>query len=67
MMVSALGGLGDQTRAKQRSHRLYRGDVFLFEFEGRRPNVRPEAFVAATATLIGDVTVKKGASSSGSR
>lgn len=34
----------------------------LFEFEGRRPNVHPEAFVAPTATLIGDVTVEKGAS-----
>jgi len=34
----------------------------LFEFEGKRPVVHPEAFVAATATLIGDVTVEKGAS-----
>lgn len=33
-----------------------------FEFEGRRPNVDPEAFVAPTATLIGDVTVEAGAS-----
>jgi len=36
--------------------------VKLFEFEGKRPNVHPEAFVAPTATLIGDVTVEKGAS-----
>ncbi|MGZ4489024.1 MAG: gamma carbonic anhydrase family protein [Nocardioides sp.] len=34
----------------------------LFEFEGKRPVVHPEAFVAPTATLIGDVTVEKGAS-----
>ncbi|MCW2784599.1 MAG: carbonic anhydrase [Marmoricola sp.] len=34
----------------------------LFEFEGKRPVVHPEAFVAATATLIGDVTIEKGAS-----
>ena len=34
----------------------------LFEFEGKRPTVQPEAFVAPTATLIGDVTVEKGAS-----
>lgn len=34
----------------------------LFEFEGKRPNVHAEAFVAPTATLIGDVTVEKGAS-----
>lgn len=34
----------------------------LFEFEGKRPTVHPDAFVAPTATLIGDVTVEKGAS-----
>lgn len=34
----------------------------LFEFEGKRPQVHPDAFVAATATLIGDVVVEKGAS-----
>ena len=32
------------------------------EFEGKRPSVHPEAFVAPTATLIGDVTVERGAS-----
>lgn len=36
--------------------------MLLFEFEGKRPVVHPEAFVAPTATLIGDVTVEKGAS-----
>jgi carbonic anhydrase/acetyltransferase-like protein (isoleucine patch superfamily) len=34
----------------------------LYEFEGKRPNVAPDAFIAATATLIGDVTVESGAS-----
>jgi carbonic anhydrase/acetyltransferase-like protein (isoleucine patch superfamily) len=34
----------------------------LFEFEGKRPQVHPDAFIAATATLIGDVTVEAGAS-----
>lgn len=34
----------------------------LFEFEGKRPTVHPDAFVAPTATLIGDVTVEAGAS-----
>lgn len=34
----------------------------LFEFEGKRPNVHPDAFIAPTATLIGDVTVEAGAS-----
>ena len=34
----------------------------MFEFEGKRPTVGPGAFIAATATLIGDVTVEDGAS-----
>jgi carbonic anhydrase/acetyltransferase-like protein (isoleucine patch superfamily) len=34
----------------------------ILEFEGKRPVVHAEAFVAPTATLIGDVTVEKGAS-----
>ncbi|MBM9461222.1 gamma carbonic anhydrase family protein [Nocardioides sp. zg-536] len=33
-----------------------------YEFEGRAPQVHPEAFVAPTATLIGDVRVERGAS-----
>ncbi len=36
--------------------------AFLFEFEGIRPTVADDAFVAPTATLIGDVTVESGAS-----
>jgi carbonic anhydrase/acetyltransferase-like protein (isoleucine patch superfamily) len=34
----------------------------LFSFEGRSPTVDPTAFVAPTATLIGDVTIEAGAS-----
>src|ERR1700759_4424016 len=34
----------------------------LFAFEGRPPRVDPTAFVAPTATLIGDVVVEAGAS-----
>ncbi|OBJ56377.1 gamma carbonic anhydrase family protein [Mycobacterium sp. 1423905.2] len=34
----------------------------LFAFEGRAPRVDPTAFVAPTATLIGDVIVEAGAS-----
>jgi carbonic anhydrase/acetyltransferase-like protein (isoleucine patch superfamily) len=34
----------------------------LFEFEGMAPKVHPEAFIAPTAVLIGDVTVEAGAS-----
>ncbi|KZS63312.1 gamma carbonic anhydrase family protein [Mycobacterium ostraviense] len=33
-----------------------------FAFEGRCPRIDPTAFVAPTATLIGDVTVEAGAS-----
>src|SRR5947209_18441018 len=33
-----------------------------FSFEGRSPQVHPEAWVAPTATLIGDVVVEAGAS-----
>lgn len=36
--------------------------MFVYEFEGRTPQVHPDAFVAPTATLIGDVRVEKGAS-----
>lgn len=34
----------------------------LFEFEGKRPRIHPDAFVAPTATLVGDVVVEQGAS-----
>ena len=34
----------------------------LFEYEGKRPVVADDAFIAATATLIGDVTIEAGAS-----
>jgi carbonic anhydrase/acetyltransferase-like protein (isoleucine patch superfamily) len=33
-----------------------------FEFEGNRPRVHPQAWVAPTAVLIGDVKVEEGAS-----
>lgn len=33
-----------------------------FSFEGKRPTVHPDAFVAPTATLVGDVTIEEGAS-----
>ncbi|HZQ27287.1 MAG TPA: gamma carbonic anhydrase family protein [Acidimicrobiales bacterium] len=34
----------------------------LFSFEGRSPRVADDAFIAPTATLIGEVTVESGAS-----
>lgn len=33
-----------------------------FSFEGKRPTIHPDAFVAPTATLVGDVTIEAGAS-----
>jgi carbonic anhydrase/acetyltransferase-like protein (isoleucine patch superfamily) len=33
-----------------------------YSFEGKSPSVHPTAFVAPTATLIGDVTIQAGAS-----
>ena len=32
----------------------------LFSFEGKSPRVHPTAFIAPTACLIGDVTVRAG-------
>lgn len=34
----------------------------LFSFEGKSPKVHPSAFVAPTATVVGDVTVEEDAS-----
>lgn len=34
----------------------------MIEFDGKKPQVEEGAFIAPTATLIGDVTVEKGAS-----
>lgn len=34
----------------------------LIEFEGKSPQVHPGAFIAPTATLVGDVVVEEGAS-----
>jgi carbonic anhydrase/acetyltransferase-like protein (isoleucine patch superfamily) len=36
--------------------------VNVFEFEGKRPEIHPDAFIAPTATLIGDVVIESGAS-----
>jgi carbonic anhydrase/acetyltransferase-like protein (isoleucine patch superfamily) len=36
--------------------------VFVYEFEGKRPSIAEDAFVAPTATIVGDVTVEAGAS-----
>ncbi len=36
--------------------------MFVYEFEGKRPSIADDAFVAPTATVIGDVTIEAGAS-----
>ena len=36
--------------------------MIILEFQGKRPEVHPEAFVAENCTLIGDVVIEKGAS-----
>ena len=41
---------------------MHDGQVPLFAFEGREPQVSPEAWVAPTATLVGDVRVEAEAS-----
>src|SRR3954453_14973106 len=40
----------------------YRPVMPLFSFEGTSPRDHPTAFIAPTATLVGDVTVEEGAS-----
>ncbi len=36
--------------------------MHLFEYEGKRPVIADDAWIAPTATLIGDVTIESGAS-----
>jgi len=36
--------------------------VSMFSYEGKRPVVAEDAFIAPTATIIGDVTIESGAS-----
>ena len=36
--------------------------MFVYAYEGIRPTIAPDAFVAPTATIIGDVTIESGAS-----
>jgi carbonic anhydrase/acetyltransferase-like protein (isoleucine patch superfamily) len=42
--------------------RVHDGLMPLFSFEGAEPNVSPTAWIAPTATLVGDVTVEDEAS-----
>jgi carbonic anhydrase/acetyltransferase-like protein (isoleucine patch superfamily) len=34
----------------------------LFSFEGLSPSIHPDAFIAPTASIVGDVTIEEGAS-----
>ncbi|MEP6642282.1 MAG: gamma carbonic anhydrase family protein [Gaiellales bacterium] len=36
--------------------------MFLYEYEGVGPTIAEDAFIAATATVVGDVTIEAGAS-----
>jgi carbonic anhydrase/acetyltransferase-like protein (isoleucine patch superfamily) len=36
--------------------------VALFSFEGLAPSIHPDAFIAPTATIVGEVTIEAGAS-----
>jgi carbonic anhydrase/acetyltransferase-like protein (isoleucine patch superfamily) len=36
--------------------------MFVYEYEGKSPTIAEDAFVAPTATIIGDVTIESGAS-----
>ena len=36
--------------------------MFVYEYEGKIPTIAEDAFVAPTATIIGDVTIEAGAS-----
>jgi carbonic anhydrase/acetyltransferase-like protein (isoleucine patch superfamily) len=47
---------------RDRGRHSYAPPVPLFSFEGRSPQVHPDAWVAPTATLVGDVVVEAGAS-----
>lgn len=38
------------------------GSHNVFEYDGRRPTIHPDAWIAPTATVIGDVTIEAGAS-----
>ena len=41
---------------------MHDGRMPLFDFEGRRPEIIPAAWIAPTATLVGDVRVEAEAS-----
>jgi carbonic anhydrase/acetyltransferase-like protein (isoleucine patch superfamily) len=56
---------GAEPRPGPHSHRralVHHGRMPLFAFEGREPKVSPQAWIAPTATLIGDVLVEADAS-----
>ena len=59
--AAGLGWLrGDAPRAS--GARVHDGRMPLFAFEGREPQVSPGAWIAPTATLVGDVRVEAEAS-----
>jgi len=55
--VNGATGSGDGGTAA-----TYRPAMPLYSFEGQSPQVHPSAFIAPTATLVGDVIIEEGAS-----
>ena len=56
------GALPAGRRGRRVAEAVHHGRVPLFSFEGLAPTVSPEAWIAPTATLVGDVHVEAGAS-----
>jgi len=54
--------IGGRRQRPRRFPEVHDGQVPLFAFEGREPQVSPAAWIAPTATLVGDVRVEAEAS-----
>ena len=59
---AAAGHAGALPAGHRGAQAVHHGRVPLFSFEGLAPTVSPEAWIAPTATLVGDVHVEAGAS-----
>src|SRR5258708_19321090 len=56
------GGRASEGGQQRAGAAVHHGRVPLFSFEGVAPTVSPEAWIAPTATLVGDVRVEAEAS-----
>jgi carbonic anhydrase/acetyltransferase-like protein (isoleucine patch superfamily) len=57
-----MGKTGRKTPIRNARTGHYCGLMPLFSFEGKQPDVHPDAWIAPTATLVGDVIVEANAS-----